>query len=272
MKILRLATLLVFAITSCIFAWFYYDTTINIDNTLPSITIEDELLKVSIHDDKNFLLQGVSAYDEKDGDLTNKVIVESISQFTDEGVCNATYAVADSNQHVAKKARKIQYTDYESPRFTLKQSMTFPVGKSIDVHQVIGAVDCIDGDISDRVIISATDYQSNTIGVFSLSLQTTNTKGDVAYLDLSIYIEEQNVRAPIIELSDYLIYVPKGKRLDFKNYVTAIYSNYNQIDESSFLISENYNPNVPGVYDVHYYVLDNLGNEEHTVLTVIVEE
>ena len=46
-----------------------------------------------------------------------EVIVESVSRFTDKGVCKVTYAVCDSDNHIAKATRKIIYTDYVSPTF-----------------------------------------------------------------------------------------------------------------------------------------------------------
>lgn len=272
MKVLRITTIILFAVTSCIFAWFYFDTQVNTDTTYPTLQIDEPLLEISIYDNEEVLLQGVTAYDTKDGDLTANVIVESISQFSEENTCTVTYAVADSDKHVAKSTRKIFYTDYTSPRFILKQPMIFSVGTTVDINNIVGAVDCIEGDISDRVIVSATDYQANSAGVFNLSLQATNSKGDIIYLDLDIYAEERNVRAPKIELTDYLIYVKTGEILDFKSYIESITSDYYEIDEESIVITESYDAQTPGIYSVHYYVFDKLGNEGHTVLTVVAEE
>ena len=272
MKVLRVLTVLLFIGTACLFGWYYVQERNSTDYTLPTIQAEQELLEISIHDDESVLLQGITAFDAKDGDLTDKVIVESISQFVGENTCTVTYAVADSDKHVAKCTRQIRYIDYEKPHFYLKKPMVISLGSVVEVTDYVGATDCIEGDITDRVIITATDYQAGTAGVYSLSLQATNAKGDIVYLNLSMYVEEENLRAPVITLSNHLIYVDKGQELDFESFVTSVESAYNRIDEDSFLISESYNPNTPGVYDVHYYVLDTLGNEEHTVLTVVVEE
>jgi len=272
MKVLRLLTVMLFIATTCVFGWFYIQEKKNTDLTVPSIQVDEPLIQISIHDDEDVLLQGVTAFDGKDGDLTDKVFVESISQFVGENTCTVTYAVADGDKHVAKSTRKVQYIDYEKPQFYLKQPMVFSVGDAIDVSKFVGATDCIEGDISDRVIITATDYQAGTSGVYSLSLQATNTKGDIVYLDVSLYVEMKDVRAPEIELSDYLIYVKQGQELDFESYVDSVYSLYHNINHDSFLISGDYDPDTPGVYDIPYYVQDVQGNEEHTVLTVVVEE
>lgn len=272
MKILRLLTVMLFIAASCVFGWYYIQEKSNTDLTVPTIQMDEPLIQVSIHDDEKALLQGLTAYDEKDGDLTHKIIVESISQFVDKDTCTVTYAVADGDKHVAKCTRKVQYIDYEKPQFYLKQPMVFDVGDGVAVDKFVGAVDCIEGDISDRVIITATDYQAGAAGVYSMSLLVTNSKGDIAYLDISLFVEGMDIRAPEIELTDYLIYVKQGQELDFNSYVKDVYSLYNNIDRESFLISGAYDPNTPGVYHIHYYVEDIQGNDEHTVLTVVVEE
>lgn len=272
MKILKTATTTLFLAVLCLFIWFCLNEKTHSDATIPSIEVDTPLIEISIHDDTQKLLTGVTAFDGKDGDLTSRVIVESVSQFSDDKTCTVTYVVADTDKHVAKNTRRICYIDYTSPRFTLNQALVFPVGSNPDIQNMIGAVDCMEGDISDRVILTASDYQANTTGVFHLSVQVGNQKGDVIYLELPLYAEEQNVRAPLIELTDYLIYVPVGATPDFASYVASIQSNYSKVNEAELLISEDFQPETPGVYSIHYYIPDSLGNEGHTVLTVVVEE
>lgn len=272
MRILRIATVVLFAATLCLFLWYYREEQAHADTSYPVLQVASELLEVSIHDGEEKLLSGVTAYDAKDGDITSKVIVESISQFLDEGVCTVTYAVADADRHVAKNTRKIRYTDYVPPRFTMNRSLVVTLGTDLNIHSIIGATDCIDGDISEKVIIAATDYQTNSAGVFSLSLQAGNSNGDVIYLDMPIYVEETSPRAPVIELSEYLIYVPQGETPDFSSYIASVTSSYSNLEESGVLITGNYHPDVPGVYTVHYYASDEQGNEGHTALVVVVEE
>lgn len=272
MKALRFFTVIVFIAVTCLFIWFFFDSMMNEDNSQPVIQINGDVLEVSIYDDDQVLLRGVSAYDEKDGDISGRIIVESVSTFADDGSCTVTYAVADSDKHVAKNTRKILYKDYTSPRFELEQALVFAVGKSLNIQSLVGASDCLDGDISHSVIVAATDYTDNAVGVFTLSLQATNSKGDTIYLDLPLYVEEVNLRSPVIELTQYLVYLQKGEELDAESYISSMSSSYYTVDEDSLLISQLPDTQIPGVYTVHYYVLDNLGNEGHTVLTVVVEE
>lgn len=271
MKRLRAGTVAVFVVVLGVFVWFFLGER-DSDATYPTIAVETETLEVSIHDGADKLLEGVTAWDEKDGDITSKVLIESVSQFVEGETCTVTYAVADQDRHVAKATRRLRYTDYTPPRFTLEQPLVFSAGTTLRISDLIGAEDCIDGDISEKVLTTSTNYEANSVGVFYLDMEVGNSKGDVVYLEFPVYVEERNQRAPTITLSDYLIYAKKGEKLDFKDYISTVTSEYSTLDDSGVVISQEYQKDVPGVYSIHYYAWDVLGNEGHTVLTVVVEE
>ncbi len=271
MKILRIAVTVLFVAVAVVFGFVYVGELIRTDNTIPYITIEDSILDVSIKATNDDLLQGVTAYDAKDGDLTKDIIVESISSFYEIGVCKVTYAVCDSNNHVAKATRKIRYTDYTSPIFKLEKANCYSLYESINLSEDIHAIDCMDGNISKNLIITSENYASSIAGVFSMNVTVTNSKGDTSELVLPLVIEDRNLSAPEIELKDYLIYTEVGSSVDFKKYlVSAIDSSENNLKES-VKIESNIDFDTPGTYSVHYYVTDESGQRGHSVLIVVVE-
>ena len=270
MRMLRVCTILVFLAAVVLFGMFYVQEQNSKDYTYPSIKIESETLNLSIHDTEDKFLQGVTAYDAKDGDLSSNVIVESISKFTKDRTCIVTYAVMDSDKHVVKASRTICYTDYTMPEFYLKRPLIFQVDEKVDIHEIVGAVDCMEGDISDKITIIATDYTGNTEGVFSISLQATNTLGDIIYLDIPIYVENKSALAPTIELTEHLIYVELGETPNFMDYVAGIFSDSVEVENFGMLVSSNFDCNTPGTYSIHFEVEDQNGRTGHSVLTVIV--
>ena len=269
-KILRVGTVLVFIVTLILFFAFYIQEKTGQDNTIPSIEIPSGVLDVSIKDPQSHLLTGITARDGKDGDITSKIIIESISKFSKDRTCIVTYAVMDSDKHVAKNSRTIRYTDYTSPEFYLEKPLIFRLDERVDIRKIVGAVDCIEGDISEKVTIVATDYTDNTAGIFTLSLQATNKLGDVIYLDLPLYVEEINVRGLAVELSEYLIYADRGESIDFEKYVKSVSANFVEIENYNILVSTNFDCNTPGIYSVHLSVEDSFGRSGHSILTVVV--
>ncbi|MGN1346711.1 MAG: immunoglobulin-like domain-containing protein [Eubacteriales bacterium] len=271
MKILRYSILILFLLTLGIFTVFHLRQK-NEDRTYPVITIDGYMLDVTIQATEEELMAGVRAYDEKDGDITDKVIIESISRFTEPGVSIVKYAVCDNDNHVSAASRKITYTDYTRPRFTLSDSLVFGVSQNINIRRLLGAVDSIDGDISNKVIITASEYSSNTPGVYYISAKVTNSKGDMISLQLPVYVEEQSLSAPKIVLEDYLIYRKVNEKYDIsKNILSAVDNDQNDLTDQ-VQVDTNLDLTKPGIYEVHYRVSDASGRKGHSILTVIVEE
>lgn len=79
---------------------------LNLDRTAPAISFADNDTRLvyteTMSDEK--LLEGVSAFDDVDGDVTGSLVVEKVSETADGNVI-VTYAALDSSNNVAKKSR-----------------------------------------------------------------------------------------------------------------------------------------------------------------------
>ncbi len=272
LKALRIVTVVVLVVAIGLFSLFFIHEKRTTDLTIPEIKVEGEMLEVSVSATDKDLLKGVTAFDEKDGDITDRVVVESVSPFFEYNVCQVTYAVCDSDKHVVKNKRNIKYTDYTKPKFTLNRSLVYSVNEEVSILEAVGAFDVFDGDISEKVVITATDYVTDTPGVFTISLQTTNTMGDIVYIDLPLYIEDVNNSAPAVELKEYIMYVKKGESPDFLENIESVSTMGGQQTKYETSIKSNFDSDTPGVYSVHYYITNPMGYERHSVLTVVVEE
>lgn len=270
MKVLRLVVSLLFVLATVVCGYFFVKQKIGTDSTVPVIKLEQEVLQVEINADKESLLVGVTAYDEKDGDLTDKVIVESVSNFIEPGVCRVTYAVCDSNNHVATATRKVMYKGYTSPRFSLSEDLCYSLYERLNLTTALTATDCIEGDISSNIVISSDDYTSSIEGVFNIQASVTNSKGDTSTINLPLIIEDAVPSAPKIELSEYLIYAKPNQKLNFKNYIVSAKSSGGENLTDSVKVETNIDTSKEGTYTVHYYATDENDVKGHTVLTVIV--
>lgn len=272
MKILRVAIVIIFAVTAIVYAYFNIDERLNTDKTIPVISMEDDVLVVSLDATNKDFLKGVTAFDEKDGDITEKIIVESVSKFTDNGECKVTYAVCDNDNHVATAKRKIRFDGYVSPRFEMSRALCYSLYENIDVSEAIMAKDCIEGDISRNIIITSDDYSGAVAGVFTIDAKVTNSGGDSSAIKLPLIVEDRGLSAPKIELKKYLEYVKVNEKIDFEDYIVEAVD----VDDSNLTsrvkIDSNLDIKKPGVYSVHYYVTDSAGEKGHTVLIIVVEE
>ena len=271
MRIMRISVTVLFILTLIAFFGVFFFQKKNEDKTIPEITIENDFIEVNCDASNEDFLKGINAYDEKDGDLTSEVIVESVSRFIEPGVCEVKYAVCDSNNHVAHATRKVRYIDYEAPKFKLKNSLCFSLYENMNVASYIGAVDSIEGDISSSVVITSPDYTPSVTGIFTLELSVTNKKGDESTLSLPLIMEERNLSAPTIKLKDYLIYIDKNQEVDFEDYIVKATDKKDRDLTNKIEIDDNVNFKKSGTYIVHYFVTDSNGAKGHSVLNVVVE-
>ena len=93
MRIMRISVIVLFILTSVAFLGVFTFQKKVEDNTIPVITMEKDFIEVKCNATNEDFLKGISATDEKDGDLTSEVIVESVSRFVEPGVCEVKYAV-----------------------------------------------------------------------------------------------------------------------------------------------------------------------------------
>ena len=201
-------------------------------------------------------------------------MIASVSHFLEPGTVRVKYVVFDSHNNSATLTRRVRYTDYTPPEFYMKRALVYGVDEALDIRAAVGARDCIDGDISERVAIVTTDYIRNTAGVFTVSLQVANSMGETIYLDVTVHVEGNETMAPEIQLKKSLIYVKKGETPVFEDYigditVNGVLMNKNDVQ---LLISTNYDADEEGTYNVHYYITTKDGYEGHSILTVVVEE
>lgn len=270
MKILRLCVLSLFFVVLVIFVLFQLQQ-MGVDKTVPQITIPGGILEVSLDVETEELLQGVTAYDEKDGDITDRIIVESISRFVTPGTSVVKYAVCDSDNHVASATRTIVYANYTPPRFQLSDSLVFNISQNINIRSILGAVDSIDGDISNKVIVTANEYTANIAAVYYISAKVSNSKGDMIVQQFPVYVEESSLSGPEIKLKDYIVYLEVGGECDLLgNVISATAADGADLAEQ-INIDTNFDSSAPGMYEVHYRVSDSMGRVGHEILLVIVK-
>ena len=86
-------------------------TVIFTDYKGPKITVEQRSITYVNGDDKTSLLDGVSAYDAVDGDVTVSLIVKDITVLNSGDTAKVTYAARDNNNNISEAYRIVTYVD-----------------------------------------------------------------------------------------------------------------------------------------------------------------
>lgn len=243
----------------------------------PEIHFAQDVLEVPTSADEAALLEGVTATDPEDGDVTDSIMVENLSRFTDKDTIEVTYVAYDSQNHVSRAERTVRFTDYASPRFTFGAPMVFMSKNVSDLLNKVGATDAIDGNISVKVHASFDDTTSTlaTVGEHDVNLSVTNTLGDTARLTVPVKVVEDVTHAELIPLKAYLVYLDQGAAFDAKSYLTstdqAASVDKHGKDDGYIQIKSGVDMKKPGVYAVDYSLIKNDSTTAITRLIVVVE-
>ena len=272
----------------CLGVLFGYRAVILIktDNKAPVITVEEQLLEVSVRDHRNALLAGVSARDDRDGDVTASLVVESIRLLRPDGTVEVTYAAFDSTGNVSKLSREARYTDYESPKFSLTEPLMFVQNAKAEVLSAINAQDMLDGDITHRIRATALEtVDSNFTGTYNTKFQVTNSLGDTVELVLPVEVYTPSYNEGTLTLTDYLIYLKAGDTFNSRSFLDQLTVGRTDISLSGELpenvkltVSGTVQTGEPGVYQVDYRIdyypypnREDLVNSAYSRLIVVVE-
>ena len=232
------------------------------DTTAPEIRVPDQMLQLSVYDPEELLLQGVTAVDDADGDVTASLVIEKMWLADTDGTVNVRYAAFDRAGNVAKAEHKVLFTDYVSPRFVLERPLMYRVNYDYDVLADIQAVDMLDGDITHRIRATSLDDESMLVpGVHEVEFRVTNSLGEMVKLVLPVEVLSMDLYQADLLLTDYLIYLDAGARFDAEDYlerfvcsgVTTSLLNGLPAEFTMETVGE-VNTQVPGVYSVTYTV------------------
>lgn len=264
MKKIKVLSVLLFIFSIAVFVAYQYYDRMTADTTAPVVRCESEELLVSVSVTEEELLQGVTAEDDKSGDVTDTLVVENISAFAEEDNRIITYAAIDEQGNVGRCTRILKYTDYEEPTFSLTEPMRFEMGSTFDILERVRAQSMLDGDLTDSIkysLDSTIDLKST--GTYSVEFRVTDSSGKVVYLPLELEIYDQTQERISVILSEYLIYVPLNGTFEPQSYYVG------SDIEGVLTIHSDVDVTKEGVYTVDYVVTGTNSNGKSRLLVVV---
>ena len=224
-------------------------------------------------DDASLLLEGLTASDDRDGDLTDRILVERVSRFSEPGVCQVSYVVFDNSDNFCRYQRTVVYDDYISPRLQLEQPLMYRMGEQIAIMDRLRLYDSIDGDITHTLKLESSNVPADTTGVYEIEISATNNFGDSIYARIPLNIGLYSADAPKIVLKEYLVYTKAGATFNPLTYVESVQDNEGQsISRNQIKVISQVDLSKPGGGQICFEVTDQRGVVGVTYLTVIVEE
>ena len=207
------------------------------DRNGPEITVPQEELTYVAGSDTSALLSGVTAVDDRDGDVTSTVTVESIIPNEDQTGASVIYVAKDSKNNVTKATRLISYAA--------------DAGQAAAQEAEAAAQQAAqEAAAADQTAASGEDAQTADDGA-------AQNEAAIAALP---------AESPRFYLTQYSVEVERGAELNRLGYVQDITDDKDSRDElyQGIQISGEVDTNTPGEYMLEYYVVDSDGNTSNT--------
>ena len=266
MKALKIILCIVTALSILAFGLAIYYTQFFKDRISPEFQMDSNVISVSVKDGDDALLQGVTATDNRDGDISDRIIVDSVSQLTSTNTARVRYLVFDKAENLATASRTVLYTDYSSPRIILFEPLVYNVGSTIALKGKVIARDQLDGNITPSIRLSSDDLSNKKEGTYHLTIWVMNRLGDVSSVNVPVIVRDPEPDAPVIKLST---------DFDPEDYFDYFYASPSIPVNGTFdrlTVSGDVDTETPGTYEVSYSFTNSSGHFSEVYLTVVVED
>ena len=242
-------------------------------NACPVINATDKTLTVGDEFDP---LADVTAEDEEDGDITDKIeILENEVDTTKPGKYEVTYKVTDSGGASHVKTIKVTVNPKMEPLnaapIIKAEDKTLTVGDAFDPMADVTATDAEDGNLTDKIEILNNEVDTTKPGKYEVIYKVTDSKGASYTKSITVTVNpkmEPINAAPIIKAEDKTLTV--GDTFDPKADVTATDEEDGNLTDKIEVLKNEVDTTKPGKYEVTYKVTDSKGASRTKTITVTV--
>ena len=254
MKYIKIGLLLLLILTIGMFAYLKMKQS-KVTKSSPPV-IEDSIKVLHVNSDftYNDLLEGLTATDDVDGDLTDQIMIGEFSSLGEDNSASYNCVVFDSDGQSSEFNRKMVIDDYAQPRIYLNSPLLFYQidNQSSIPREQFFALDKIDGDITERLKFSGDTTDFTHLGDYSLTASVDNNFGDSVSYTFPVHVRDK--ASPLyITLTQYVVYCSRNATFDPMRYVKESSNDLVTVQTPYDLsVRSNVDTSKPGVYEVEY--------------------
>ena len=232
---------------------------VNVSNNQPVINASDKTIKEG---DTFNPLDGVTASDAENGNLTNKITYESDVNPDKEGTYKVTYTVVDNSNFHASKTVTVKVISAEMPIITasdreIKQFEEFDYMDGVSAKAYDGT------DLTDKITYEKT-VNTDVADTYEVTYKVKDSKGKEVSKTIKVTVIPNE--KPVINVSDKEIYL--NSEFDPLEGVTASDAEDGSIKDIEY--SGEVKTDEVGDYKITYTVTDNNGQTTEKTITVKV--
>ena len=226
------------------------------DKTGPKIIVsEDREIAYGTDSDKTVLLDGVTAIDEKDGDVSDSLRVESV-QNNEDGSLEVTYSAVDDSNNVTKLTCKVETLNQKNSDEDAQEETTEASEENQEENQENTQQDEEDKEAQNQEEANQEEVEDSN----------SDTDAAIAALPEG---------SPQLRLSTHQVDLQVGASFQYVDYIESISDDKDETNElyRKIYLTGEVNTSQAGNYEISYYVTDSDKNQSNIEkLTVTVHE
>ncbi|MBA2479089.1 MAG: DUF5011 domain-containing protein [Planctomycetes bacterium] len=236
------------------------------DTVPPVITLNGS--EVMTLNGGQFVDPGATAFDDVDGDISDRILVWGSVDSQIEGIYEIFYQVSDASGNNAFTLRRIVVVDGIAPEVRVLGDNPMVVAwKESFVDPGVSALDTFDGDVTASVRVDGS-VDTQVLGRYDLTYSVSDRVGNVGYARRSVVVAD--VTAPVILLSG-------SDRMSVECHSSFVDAGAMAMDDhdgdisARVAVTGSVDADVCGTYVLDYMVADAAGNAGHAqrIVTVV---
>ena len=226
------------------------------DKVPPIITFSANAVVYTENMNRDMLLESVSAIDDKDGDVTDSIVIEKVTRTSDGNAVIVTYAARDHSNNFVKSSRIFEAA------WNKKQEVQSRKIEKVQKEELAGEEK------------ESEESEENTAEEKNTDEEVTDEIREEE--DNHVVQEETQVKqAPVLLLNTSDAVLHRGDSFNINDYIAQLSDNADTLETLQHKIQTNgeFDNNTAGDYQVTVLVTDSEGNQsEAQQLTIHVVE
>jgi len=222
--------------------------------------------------------EGVTAFDNLDGNITSKLTVDSSEvDLTMPGSYAVNYSVTDISGNEATVTITVTVQDLSSPAIVGIQGMTYVFDDPAPNYLTgVTATDNVDGDLTADIVVDSSAVDLTVEGLYVVTYVVADAAGNsspvyTAYLQVKQFADDADKVPPVITGQMNVSYtIGVSVAPDYLTGVMAMDNLDGDVTADLMVDSSSVDLTVPGTYIVTYSVMDEFLNEGTAQITVTV--
>ncbi|SFR81448.1 immunoglobulin-like domain-containing protein [Anaeromicropila populeti] len=141
-------------------------------------------------------LKNVTADDNKDGDLTDKIVVDSSNvDLQTVGKYEATYTVTDSSGNTETKKITVTVKKDEPPKLIVVKKRNVYVNGKINYLKGVKAIDKKDGKLTNKIVVDSSNVDLTKAGTYQVTYSVTDSSGNTTEKTAKIIVKQQKKKS-----------------------------------------------------------------------------